>query len=259
MKRTFLPLIFLIILFSFLPIRIFSDTISLATFNIRIFSNNSRNDKELHQICNILKEFDFVAIQEVRDTKILDRTVSMLKNQFSVEYNYIASSKVGTEKVKEIYAYLYRTDKVKLLEDLGVYPDPKNVFIREPFIAFFKAGNFDFYVISIHSIYGDCVCERRYEANKLSEVYSKIQNRDDENDVMLLGDFNLSPDDKGFVELLNIPNMVYVNGKILTSIKNRLYDNIFFQSYHTKEYTGKFGVIKFDESLNGCRDILPLT
>jgi hypothetical protein len=38
--------------------------ISIATFNIRIFSNNSRDDEELLQICNILKEFDFIAIQE---------------------------------------------------------------------------------------------------------------------------------------------------------------------------------------------------
>jgi len=37
---------------------------SIATFNIRIFSNNSRYEKELLQICNILKEFDFIAIQE---------------------------------------------------------------------------------------------------------------------------------------------------------------------------------------------------
>jgi len=43
---------------------LFGDTISIATFNIRIFSNNSRYEKELLQICNILKEFDFIAIQE---------------------------------------------------------------------------------------------------------------------------------------------------------------------------------------------------
>ena len=93
------------------------DTDYIATFNIRIFSNNSRDDEERLQICNILKEFDFIAIQEGRDTEVLDRTVLMLKDQFNLDYRYLASKKVGTERVKEIYAYLYRTDKVTLIWD----------------------------------------------------------------------------------------------------------------------------------------------
>jgi len=143
---------------------------SIATFNIRIFSNNSRDDEELLQICNILKEFDFIAIQEARDTEVLDRTVLMLKNQFNLDYRYIASKKVGTERVKEIYAYLYRSDKVNAIKNFGLYPDPENEFIREPFIAMFKAGELDFYVINIHSVYRNSVSERRKEARKLAEV-----------------------------------------------------------------------------------------
>ena len=48
--------------------------------------------------------------------------------------------------------------------------------------------------------------------------------------------------------------MIYVNGKLPTSIKDRLYDNIFFQSNYTKEFTGKHGVMKFDEQLFGNDD-----
>ncbi len=88
----------------------------------------------------------------------------------------------------------------------------------------------------------------------LDDIYLAVQNMNDENDVILLGDFNLSPDDEGFVELQEIPNMVYVNGEIPTSIKDRLYDNIFFQSNYTKEFTGEFGVLKFDEDLFGNDD-----
>ena len=162
---------FLLTLFIFFFISgsyLFGDTISIATFNIRIFSNNSRDDEELLQICNILKEFDFIAIQEARDTEVLDRTVLMLKNRFNLEYRYLASKKVGTERVKEIYVYLYRTDRVKAVKNFGLYPDAEDDFIREPFIAMFKAGEFDFYAINIHSIYGDSVGERREEARKLA-------------------------------------------------------------------------------------------
>jgi hypothetical protein len=87
----FLPLL----LIFHLSTSLFAETLFLATFNIRIFSHNSRDDQELLKICSLLKEFDFIAIQEVKDTQILDRTVSMLKEQFSVNYKYIASPKVG--------------------------------------------------------------------------------------------------------------------------------------------------------------------
>jgi hypothetical protein len=133
MKKPFQLL--LILLFFFSCSLLFGETISIATFNIRIFSNNSRDDEELYQICNILKEFDFIAIQEVRDTQILDRTVSMLKSQFNLNYRYLASDKVGTERSKEIYVYLYRTDKVKPLKNFGLYQDAEDHFIHEPFVA----------------------------------------------------------------------------------------------------------------------------
>lgn len=126
--------------------------------------------------------------------------------------------------------------------------------MREPFIAMFKAGEFDFYVINIHSIYGESVSERREEAKKLAGVYAVVQSQDDENDVLLMGDFNLGPEDSGFQSLKAIPNMIHVNGDIPTSIKDRLYDNIWFQAHFTREFTGTYGIIKFDEKLFGNND-----
>ena len=145
----------------------------------------------------------------------------MLKNRFNLDYRYLASKKVGTKRVKEIYVYLYRADKLKAIKCFVVYPDPEDDFIREPFIALFKAGEFDFYVIKNHSIYGDSAGERRDEARKLAGVYAVVQSQDSENDVLLMGDFNLSPTDSGFQSLKAIPNMVHVNGKLPTSIKDR--------------------------------------
>jgi len=112
--------LFLSIILFLLPSYIYANNISIATFNIRIFSHNSRDDNELYQICNLLKEFDFIAIQEVRDTMILDRTILMLKNQFNINYKYLASPKVG-RGVKEIYAFLYRTGKVEYLKESYVF------------------------------------------------------------------------------------------------------------------------------------------
>ena len=43
--------------------------------------------------------------------------------------------------------------------------------------------------------------------------------------------------------------MMYVNEDLPTSIKDNLYDNIWFQSSYTGEYIGEYGVFRFDEEL----------
>jgi hypothetical protein len=51
-----------------------------------------------------------------------------------------------------------------------------------------------------------------------------------------------------------IPNKIFINGKFPTSIKDKLYDNIWFQAHFTKGFIGKFGIINFDEVLFGNDD-----
>ena len=80
-------------------------------------------------------------------------------------------------------------------------------------------------------------------------MYAVVQNQDAENDMLLMGDFNLPPDDTGFESLKAIPNMIHMNSEIPTSIKDKLNDNIWFQAHFTKEFTGTYGIIKFDEVL----------
>ena len=63
--------------------------------------------------------------------------------------------------MKERYAFLWRPEKVAPLDSGTVYPDPEDVFIREPFLASFRAGSFDFTLITIHVIFGDGVADRR--------------------------------------------------------------------------------------------------
>ena len=72
------------------------STINMATWNVRILSDGSRDDKDLSQIAEILKRYDLIAVQEVRDTVVLGRLENMLSG-----YEYIASAPVGNT-VKEI-------------------------------------------------------------------------------------------------------------------------------------------------------------
>lgn len=221
----------------------------LAAWNIRIFSNGSRDDNELHHIAKVLIRYDFIAIVELRDETVLTRTEAVLKGM-GRDYEYVMSPPVGA-KVKERYAFLFDSEIVHVIKEGEVFPDPGDVFLREPYFATFKAGEFDFTAIAVHVIWGDTVNQRRREVQQLANVYQAVQAADDaEQDVILLGDFNRNPDDQlAYGPLLSIPSMGHLFQLPQKShIKDTsLYDNIFFQTHHVTEYTGDSGIERFDE------------
>lgn len=232
------------------------STFRLAAWNIRIFSNGSRNNDELHHIAKVLIRYDFIAIVELRDEVVLMRTEAVLKGM-GRDYNYVMSPPVGA-KVKERYAFLFDPQIVRVIEGGGVFPDPKDVFLREPYFATFKADEFDFTAIAVHVIWGDTVNQRRREVQELANVYQAVQAADDaEQDVILLGDFNRNPDDQSaYGPLLSIPSMEHLFQLPQKShIKDTsLYDNIFFQTNYVTEYTGASGIERFDEAHFGNDD-----
>ena len=129
-----------------------AQTISVASWNIRIFSTGSRDDAELELICDRLQQFDLIAIQEVRDREVVNRTLALL-GQRGAAYDALVSEQVG-RGVKERYAFLWRQDAVQALGEGVVWPDDGDLFIREPYIATFRAGHFDFTLITLHAIFG---------------------------------------------------------------------------------------------------------
>ena len=54
-----------------IPKELGASTFRLAAWNIRIFSNGSRNNAELHHIAKVLIDYDFIAIVELRDETVL--------------------------------------------------------------------------------------------------------------------------------------------------------------------------------------------
>ena len=149
------------------------STIRLAAWNIRIFSDNSRDDAELQLIANVLINYDFIAVIELKDETVLRRTESVLE-LMGRDYDYLLSRPVGG-KVKERYAFLFDQKLVDVLEDGKVFPDPNDAFLREPYSASFRAGQFDFTTISAHVIWGDSVPPRQREVGELANVYRAVQ------------------------------------------------------------------------------------
>ena len=216
------------------------DTLTIASWNIRVFSNNSRDASELTKIASIIKKYDIVAIQEVKDAAVLNRLKKKCPG-----YDYIASKRVGTRTHKEIYAFFYKKSLIDPLGKPAILADPQNLFIREPFIGTFKAGNFDFTLCTIHLLYGKNQAERRKELILMDEVLAIAQKANGrEDDLILLGDFNFGPDDHGWqVGKLGYINLI--NAK--TTVGSRSpYDNIWINKKYTREYAGKNGMFKFD-------------
>ncbi|MCD4781796.1 MAG: endonuclease/exonuclease/phosphatase family protein [Candidatus Omnitrophica bacterium] len=231
------------------------EELKVCSFNIRIFSNKSRDDSELKNIAHVLKHCDITAIQELRDEKVLVRTTKILE-KFGYDFDYIISPSVGN-KVKERYAFLYNPQLIDVVEDGQLYDDVHDDFIREPYYATFKSGNFDFILVTIHLLYGRNKEERRPELIKLAQVYEMIQKKyPNENDIIMLGDFNFSPDDKGWNRIKKYHTMTYlIRPPAKTTVTDTsLYDNIWFQRQYVKEYTGKSGIIKFDENMFSNND-----
>jgi len=233
-----------------------AEHLTLASFNIRIFSNTSRDDVELATIADILQKYDLIAIQELRDEEVLKRTVVLLQ-QRGLGYSYEISPPVG-RGVKERYAYLYRTDLVQPVQPGRIYQERGDEFIREPFYATFRSANFDFTLVTIHALFGSSEAERRPEIEELAAVYQAVQDEDPkEQDVILLGDFNFPPTDEGFSRLKAIPGMVFlVAPPVKTTITDTSrYDNFWFQKQYVREYAGESGVDRFNETMSSGDDL----
>ena len=236
--------------------------LKLAAWNIRILSDNSRDDAELQKIAQTLIGYDFIAITELRDEKVLKRLQKIL-SESGAEYGYLMSEPVGREGSphKERYAFLYYKGLVSVVEGGELYPDAadgKDDFVRDPYWATFRAGKFDFSVVAVHVVWGDAVADRRAEVMELAEVYSYVQKANGaEDDVLLVGDFNREPDDTvAYSNLMVLPSMTHLFRLPQKSHirDSSLYDNIFFQTDYVTEYLGRSGIDKFDETDFGNDD-----
>ena len=143
---------------------------------------------------------------------------------------------------------------VEFIRSEGFYKNGKSQFLREPYGATFKIGNFDFTFVLAHTIYGNNVSQRKAENMKMIDVYHYFQDRDfKENDVIIAGDFNLYALDESFKSLYKDNDKITyaIDPAIKTTIgqKGRAnsYDNMFLSTIHTKEFTGSSGAIDFSE------------
>jgi len=167
------------------------SAIKIAAFNIQIFGRTKRQkDHVMDVLTKIVRAFDIVLIQEIRDSTEETAPYFLLKiNEMEgAKYRFVRSERLGRTTSKEAYAYFYNSKTVEFIEDSDyVYDDVSDVFEREPYIASFRSGNFDFTLVGIHTKPDDAYSEI---GNLTHVVYDVLSKNPKEKDIITLGDFN---------------------------------------------------------------------
>jgi endonuclease/exonuclease/phosphatase family metal-dependent hydrolase len=265
------------------PLRSISDTLLLATWNIREFDSEKygpRLPEAYYYIAEIISHFDLIAIQEVReDLSALNQLKRILGGWWSYLVTDVTEGKPGN---RERLAFFYDQRKVGFAELAGevVIPpiakgkkeyEPAKQLARTPYICGFRAGWSNFNLCTVHILYGESKPEdpKRIEeinaicqflAKRAKEVPKKQTQEKDTartekgENIILLGDFNIfSPTDKTMQAILNAgftvpPELQSIKGSNVE--KNKHYDQIAFMKKElTLDFMGNAGIFDYYESV----------
>lgn len=197
------------------PRKTASDTLLLATWNIRDFDSNKfkhgpRLPESFHYMAEIIGSFDLVALQEVNeDMRPFERVMALL----GPRWQYIATDvTAGVSGNNERMVFVYDSSKVQFKHIAGeiVLPpaarvDGEHQFARSPFLVRFQAGWFKFNLCTVHLYYGDDRgpgYQRRVAEIDAIAKFLKQRAKEDGQNYILLGDMNVvGPDDPTMLAL----------------------------------------------------------
>jgi endonuclease/exonuclease/phosphatase family metal-dependent hydrolase len=233
--------------------------IRIASYNIQAFGP-SKADKPhiLYTLAEIVRQFDVVAIQEVRtqDDYHIPNFVRLV-NQTGRRYDHIVGPRLGNTTSTEQYAFLFDADRIEAdFSNYYTVRDPDNLLHREPLVASFRVRGippeeaFTFTLVNVHA--DPDVVDAEIEA--LAEAYRVVRLAGrDEDDVIMLGDFNA--DDRHLGRIAQIPGVKpLISGAFTNTRQNRLYDNLVIHQPSTTEYLGRSGVFDVMRQFNLTMD-----
>lgn len=229
------------------------NLITIASFNLRVFGV-SKADKPaiLSEIASIIRRYDLVAVQEIRDSSgtAVEKLLAAV-NAKGTDYAMLVGPRLGRTASKEQYAYFYRIASLKPVGLSETWQDVDDSFEREPFLAMFKVinGKFDFTLADIHTKPEDA----KREIALIPKVMIDGATLFREPDVLCLGDWNA--DGSYFDEdtyssffpsnkyLWIIPN----SADTTIAVKSNTYDRMAASLSMEEDFSGSWGVLRFDE------------
>lgn len=191
----------------------FSDTLEIATWNIRNFPLASNTTEKLEVIIPQL-DIDLYAVQEIEDKDEFKKLTDKME-----KYDGFLSSHTYSSGEYQKTGIIYKKDIVSILSSELLFSDDNYAFPRPPLLLHLNTAsngkNFDFYLIIIHlkAFSGqENVDRRKAAALKLKNyIDEKINNPNEtEKDYIIAGDWNdlidEVPEDNAFQVFLDASN-----------------------------------------------------
>ena len=250
-------LVSLLIAVSFLT---FSSTlfaenqITIASFNLRIFGTaKAERPAILQEIASIISKFDIVAVQEIRDksgTAVKELLAAVNANS-NYHYDMLIGPRVGRTSSKEQYAFFYRTSLVVPIGSTATWQDISHKFEREPFFAMFIAaqGTFDFILADLHTKPEDATNEIRLIPGIMKDGATLFNDPD----IICLGDWNADGsyfDEDTYGTLFPSSEFLWIipnTADTTIASKSNTYDRMAASFSMKEDWTGEWGVFRFDE------------
>ena len=235
-------------------------TISIAYFNALRFGQGSSMCKDIGQFVEILKKHDVIVLGEVKKNTgqnygncaygsatlgHIDALVDALNLNTTWTFHeppwrYVHSPEPAgrSSSSEEYYVVIYREDEVHAYNQGTILSDPDDIFIRDPYAVTFGAWAFDFILLTIHAVGPGEEVELEAAIRELEEVYEQMQSGSPcEDDVILLGDFNVSESNDGWWDDLRriegMTALITENTSLGSTALANPYDKIWIDIDHT--------------------------
>ena len=238
------------------------ESLKIATWNIREFGRRKRKTASVHFIAEIIGQFDVIAVVELRDNlDDMRRVLEILGPYWKVLFSDYNTDRAGN---RERIAYVY-DQRAAVFTGLSAELDPPRkkdsktgeylpriTWWRSPFMASFRAGNFDFILVTAHIRWGSGP-EARVEPLRVLAEWLATRRKEKyvfDKDILLVGDFNIpSREDPTFKAItstgLRVPGGLLKDDFGTNLARDKRYDQILHFPVYDKLFTGKGGVLDF--------------
>jgi len=200
-------------------------------------------------LADIVSGADIIAVQEVRSLTIdpVEQFMALLPDT----YKYVIGPRQGRSGSKEQYWVIYDAAKITVLEEES-WPDENDIFERSPYAVYFKTnGAFDFILLNNHI--QPRAAEKEIRA--LPRVVTYYADLWKDPDVLVVGDFNADGQyfDSSLLDSI-FPEIgykiIFTDEDTTLAQSHNTYDRFIITNPALEDFTGSFGVIRFDEVYN---------
>lgn len=225
--------------------------VKISSWNLQNFGK-TRTTAEIEFVANTLKDFDIIALQEIVAGYGGAQAVAKLADELNrkgAKWDYVVSEPTNSSPyATERYAYLWKTSRVKKVQQAWLEEKYESVIDREPFYIDFNYNGKIFTLVNFHAI------PKKKQPETEIKYFKFLPAQYPGKNLIFLGDFNVPQSHTVFNPLKKINyKPAFTNQKTTMKMKcvageclASEYDNIFYDTSSTKLLNS--GVVLFYKS-----------